>query len=288
MRSPSLFLAGAFLSAFLLLPRGASAAEPTADPTIADVVELRSGLVLRGTIVERDPNGVVVIRTATGALRSFPMGEVTYAGPADKSAPMPSHGTRNTAGPRDEGEGEGELVSVELVASNPNASFHVRNATAFSGGYAAVGYKPLCSSPCKTRLPVGVVNLAVSEGKGLPVESSEVLRLEGPSRVDTDYDARSGRRALGWTMLLGGAALMATGPLLARSEYQDCKSYGGSPSCVTRHDTDTDVLVGTGVGGGLLMIVGSFLALAPPSVRFHVTPLARGTAVRGGSLEVSF
>jgi hypothetical protein len=50
----------------------------------------------------------------------------------------------------------------------------------------------------------------------------------------------------------------------------------------------TGVLVGTVVGGALVVVVGSFLAFTAPLVRFHVTPLARGTAARGVSLEASF
>lgn len=50
-----------------------------------DVVRLRNGGVLRGTIAELIPGDRVVIVTAAGDRRELPMSEVTYAGPVDGS-----------------------------------------------------------------------------------------------------------------------------------------------------------------------------------------------------------
>src|SRR3954471_22558833 len=48
-----------------------------------DVVRLKNGGMLRGTISELVPGGDVVLITATGEERRFAMRDVDYAGPAD-------------------------------------------------------------------------------------------------------------------------------------------------------------------------------------------------------------
>jgi hypothetical protein len=54
--------------------------------TPPDIVKTRAGGFIRGTIVEKDPDGEVVIRTATGDLRRISMSEVEYAGPVQGGA----------------------------------------------------------------------------------------------------------------------------------------------------------------------------------------------------------
>jgi hypothetical protein len=296
------FVAFALASSFVvLLPATrAAAAEPVADAAIADVVETRDGLVVRGTILERDPSGTVVIRSATGALRTFKMSEVVYAGPASRwaqAAPPPpvTPAPALEAAPRAQAIG-GETVPVELESGNRDVSFHLRNATAYSGSHAAIGYTPLCSAPCKAHLPRGVVHLGVAEGNGLPREGSEVLRIDGPSRVRADVASATGRRVLGGVMFLGGLAIAATAPMWTMTERQNCK-YG---PCVTETDIDTTKLLVGALGGAALVSIGGYMLFAPASITFTVTPLSispapgltpdarRVFAPSGAALEVRF
>src|SRR5688572_477116 len=65
----------------------ARAEEPAAAaPAVSapDVVRLKNGGLLRGTISELVPGQTVTIVTASGKTRELPMAEVDYAGPADK------------------------------------------------------------------------------------------------------------------------------------------------------------------------------------------------------------
>jgi hypothetical protein len=49
-----------------------------------DVVRLRSGAMVRGTILESDPGGETVLRAHDRQIRRYPSSEVEYAGPADR------------------------------------------------------------------------------------------------------------------------------------------------------------------------------------------------------------
>ena len=79
------------------------AAPEAQEPTISangnlDVVHLRNGGMVRGTISEQIPGERVVIVTLSGEVRSFPMSEVAYAGPlADAPGAQQEPGTPSPA-----------------------------------------------------------------------------------------------------------------------------------------------------------------------------------------------
>src|SRR5688572_540615 len=63
-----------------------------ADGTPPDIVRLRNGGMLRGTIVELKPGETVEILLLNGETRKIPMADVEYAGPAETppEEPMPA------------------------------------------------------------------------------------------------------------------------------------------------------------------------------------------------------
>lgn len=78
--------------AMLLVPTIAAAQEAsspapaTAPAAMPDIVVLKDGSMLRGTIVELDKQKEVTIQLPTGKTRTIAMSEVTYAGAeADRS-----------------------------------------------------------------------------------------------------------------------------------------------------------------------------------------------------------
>ena len=92
------------------------ASAPASPPK--DIVHLRSGGIVRGTIVESLPGDAVKIQLVTGEIRTIPYSETTYVGPDTPPAPAPAQ--------------------VDY-ASRPRAPVrHMRSPGALAGGITAV------------------------------------------------------------------------------------------------------------------------------------------------------
>jgi len=144
------------------------------------------------------------------------------------------------------------------------------------GGWYAQAFAPiysrLCSAPCTAQLPVGMYRLAVAKPGGPPVAAPDPISIGGPSVVHADYVDRSGLRAAGWVIGLGGTIGGVVMISVATVDYHTicygdgfCYSYGR--------------VEGGLVAGGIGLIVGSAIAgsiLATRRDEAHlvVTPLS--------------
>lgn len=194
-------------------------AQPAALP---DIVQLRDGSYVRGTIVERVEGQYVTIQLAGGDLRQFPFSEVTYAGAAADEVPQPPAQTLS-AQPALTGPTQAVptpqpgSVQLQVVPARADQRFtlHVltgsATATVWTGGgvgFARVdSFAPVCTAPCSTNLPPGSYFFGVSQGDG------EARRAPGgPFTVDRnmltaeiEYESREGFRIAGWLWLGIGA-----------------------------------------------------------------------------------
>jgi hypothetical protein len=189
-----------------------------------DVVQLANGGMVRGTIVENIPGDHVTIQIATGEVRMFSAGEVTYAGPT--SAPqsiIPSPPMPPMAPPR-------RTVRVHVDAATDDLTLQRVTGTATavvsSGrGYAQVQidqFAPLCSAPCDLELEPGPYTLGVSLGQGGARRADHNLfTFSSDTSLSLIYESREGIRIAGWiTFIVGGltgAAIMIA-PILSGSE----------------------------------------------------------------------
>lgn len=222
--------------------------------TPPDIVKTRAGGFIRGTIVEKDPDGEVVIRIATGDLRRISMSEVEYAGPVQGGAAQPFD-------PSAEPEPDG--VRLKLRASEPHIAFqqYAGSASSRGLGYGSDGlatyqgrfeaYDAICIAPCTARLPRGTLRLGLAKRNRETAEADPIQITESGTLVGT-YTDRQGVRTAGWILGIGsglvGLGLITAGIL----DAQDTQTGN-----VIVEDAEPNyVLLGTGLGVG---VVGSLV-----------------------------
>jgi hypothetical protein len=276
-----------FTSAFLttaclaLVPSVAAAQEAKSNTTqgeAKDIVRLKNGGLLRGTISELIPGESVTLVTVTGKVKEFRMDEVAYAGPAaeDPKAkrdaepePKPERPERRDRDDDDDRGGErvrpyvtvdGELARLKLESDPPGATFFRQSATAEArSGWAtarAVGYERLCTAPCNVSMPAGTEVLALSFDRETPREAKPVTLPAGRSTVTGSLDSRAGLRTAGWLIAVGSLAAGSVLVVTSFGDEQTCTSYGGcydSPQIDLVPFTAGLVILGAGIPIGIML-----------------------------------
>jgi hypothetical protein len=244
-------------------PQAAPPAAAPATTAASDIVRLKNGGLLRGTIAELVPRKQVTILLVTGEKRTVSMDEVQYAGAASEApkqvdgpaSPRASNAT-NDGNARPSVTVHGQDVRLQLRADEPGITFYLRGGAA--AGYGVIyAYNRVCTAPCEASLPAGTYIMAISQGSGEPRPVSEPVVLTGPSTLQGSVASGTGLRLLGVAIMIGGVVggivLLAS----ASTTHQECTSFG---DCIESHDLDTGratagAAVGTaGILTGLLML----------------------------------
>ncbi|MGF1466863.1 MAG: hypothetical protein ACFCGT_12085 [Sandaracinaceae bacterium] len=201
-----------------------------------DVVVLRDGGMLRGTIVESVPGERVTILLPTGESRIVSWSRVTFAGPEDErpqvdrdlappladppavTLPPPVlHGVapRQGRGPRIPIVVESRQRYVELwaeVGAIPQTGVGHRLRETVD----EVAFERVCSVPCGLGLTVGTYRLALTRLR--QVVPAPPIDLEAGGTLDVWYRDRRGVRALGWVLgpvgMSGGVVMLGYGLFL--------------------------------------------------------------------------
>jgi hypothetical protein len=224
-------------------------------------VRLKDGSVFRGTLTERVPGDHVDLLVPSGQTRRFPMGEVTYAGPAEGggAGPPPPAG-----------------VDVHVTSDQTDVQLLLRvgqsEATAwtFRGAIGIEGrnYAIVCTAPCDTQLPGGLQRLALSQHGGSSVEADDPIDLRSSSSLFVHYDSHAAIRVVGYVV---AAASAITGIVLIVTSFDfsctQAQENAGQCSAVTTSQLIAGLAVA--VGGG---IVGGILAGIGDGVTIQVVP----------------
>lgn len=300
--------------AFQLATGGAIATAFAQAPPI-DVVVLKDGSMVRGTIAELRAGVEVTIVTMTGETRKFVMADVSYAGPV-AGAPSSKGPSSQEATPGQASNGPGAPLptvnapsSTALTLRSPQSgiTFHVRTGSASGTGATAVrdsqgrvgagvvalslsAWAPICTAPCTGTLAAGSYTLGLSQGTGEVVAHESLVRVDGPSTLTGTYDSQKGRRDAGSAVMLGG--FLVGSVLLLSGMAKAGKSSGGGSTVIT----GSVIILGS-------VLVGVILRSASDSVSIRVAPAAAGalptsrllgsvepgaSALPGGSLVASF
>ena len=254
-----------------------------AGPSAPDIVRLKNGGMLRGTIAESNPGEFVMILLVTGESRKIAAADVVYAGPAESApaaapAPVPAPSPVPAQAPAvtpNANEGhrpfvtvEGPEAKVQFESTPSTLTLHRRSASAGITGHGGVisGYDEICTAPCRVSLPAGTYTFAVSKPSKNAVEAEPVTLPAGTSVLRADYTDRSGLRVGGWVVLIGS---LGVGFGLEVDSFSSgtktCDDYG---YCSSSMNT-TELAVGLGiaaVGFG----VGFALLRSPDNVAFTV------------------
>lgn len=213
-----------------------------------DIVRLRSGGFVRGTVTELIPGSHVVVVTSDGTSHRFEEAEVEFAGPAPVTV---APATVAPVAPQ-------PVAAVPVMpppAAAPTSTFSTEDEALTLFHLGGGGYAPICELPCALTLETGPHSFGVSRagGRMLPVE--ERFQVTGPSQFLVRWHGRGGVRAGGWVLLVAGA-LTGLGMVL-----------GGVAMMTGRTPGDGWALAGPGIGVGVLSIaIGIGLAVAGDSV----------------------
>ncbi len=201
-------------------------AQSNAPAVASDIVRLKDGSILRGTISEQLAGRSVTIVTLAGKSHEFAMTDVDYAGPesADPSrkpvAPAASASSASAAAPASPQTPESEqVIKPYVTVVGKAAQLHLESAgrpLTFHRQVASVrnlsAYEPLCTTPCDIELPAGTEKLALSLGDSATVPAGGITFPAGKSTLVGSYTSHSGLRIVGWVVMLtgtiGGTALI--------------------------------------------------------------------------------
>ncbi len=255
-----------------------------------DIVRLKSGGLVRGTITELEPGVKVRGVSGSGKVFEFPMAEVAYAGPADErlAAPaakqaIPAAGADGAQPALRDGR---ELSTVRLESEPPGLTFHRPGSSAVAfgtyGAGVATNYERLCTAPCEVTLPAGTETLALSRPGGLPREAGFVTIPAGRFRVTGAFESRAATRAAGWVIAAGSVVLGAAAFYASVGEKKVCSpDYGRGQDCRDELDVDLPLALVGALGGSLGMGIGLSMAVRADQPVVKAQPAARASLLQG-------
>lgn len=179
-----------------------------------DVVRLRDGTRLRGTVAEYRPAAGVTLVLSSGEVRVIPPADVDEVVRLDASTPArgESGAPRASAPPvRVHFDSRGERSLTVYVATGVRARANVRDdvlaqlAARMSDDPEPQGFQVfelLCTAPCARTLEARDHQLGLGIDGGLPVPAGRVS-LRTSTRVVVSYDSNASQRAVGAAVALG-------------------------------------------------------------------------------------
>ncbi len=275
------FILGLMVGSVALSARAqaeAPSAAATAAATAPDVVRLKNGGMLRGTIAESEPGQSVTIVLLTGETRKISAADVSYAGPASAApgaappapaAAAPAAPPAAPAAPSGNGNVQPFAVvhateaRVDFVSEPAGNSLFRRSSTASfinnNGNIPiAAGYEEVCTAPCNASMPSGTHTFAVAQSGGSPIEADPIALPPGNSTLKGTYHDNLGTRV---AVIVVGVAAVAGGLALELSSFGSGENGFNTTSLV----------------GGTALEVGGLVAilcarLARDTVDLSITP----------------
>ena len=248
------------------------AAQTIAPP---DVVRLRDGTFLRGTLVERSPTQVVLM-LPTGETRTYPAELVTFAGP--DTPPAPAAASTPPAAPVAQVDRIAMLhvrtdqpaLSLQRLQGTTTVSVMVgsRMDTAQVDQFGVV-----CNAPCDIEMPEGAYQLGVARGADQARRVGPPIDLRGDMTLRVGYTNRWPLRRTGWLIFgIGGAigvGLMVGSIWAGPSEPS---VWDGSPEPTT----SPEMLI----SGGIVFLASTVIAALFVFRQDHPTLEIDGSGVR--------
>lgn len=189
-----------------------------------DVVRLKNGGMVRGTIAEYLPGEHVSIILMSGETKRFEAAEVAYAGSA-ASEPRPSSEPAHPGDMQDltTSSEVQPLVTVRsnkarihLSAKGPEPlTFYLLSGTASAGygrGISADAFTRICAAPCDANIAAGSYTLGLAPPDQAALRVKTMVDIHDGDELVGTYRSARGTRAAGWIIfavsLIGGTGLM--------------------------------------------------------------------------------
>lgn len=214
-----------WLSLFFALGVMLVGLSPSLAASAPDIVRLKDGSFVRGTIVERVEGDRVIIETVTGELRTISFGDISFAGPVDGAGTAPS------APPSSASTVPVRFTSAldKLIAYELTGSAHGMTWGYGWSGYTRVdAFRPLCMAPCTIEVPRGTYTFGIAVEDGTARRASGgPFNVDAETTFDLEYESREGYRITGWVLFAAAevAALAVIASPLAADDIADV-DYG--------------------------------------------------------------
>lgn len=212
-------------------------------------VQLRSGAVYRGELVELVPNDHIVLKLATGEVKRFDWADIT-----------PSDGTGQTAPATQAGTASGN-AAVHIASNDPQATLEQETGTGTisnGAGYVAVVklWEPVCRAPCDVALKrAGYFTI---RGRGINPSNEFTLPPTGALTVRVDAGHRPARIASIVALILGGMGGLIPGVSMLAIGATQCSVLSCEvPAQKMRADAAAkNLFIGGGISLGLGLALG--------------------------------
>lgn len=234
-----------------------------------DIVQLRNGRAVRGVLLEYQPGEGAVIQTTSGEVQRIHSKRIIYAGPVlgvsrdarssqqealKVSARAPAKVLESRSPPAQKRLAKNRTTGiikkqalVEVTSSPLGLSLYRK-----TGQSSTDIFEMLCITPCRTQLPAGGYQFAISESDDPLMIKRPIWVPDGNSIARLSYQNRGKARLVGWTIF--GASLITSGVLTGLSfvnTRQDCNST----LCTELPDE------GLLAGAGATLIIGGLTGL---------------------------
>jgi hypothetical protein len=164
--------------------------EKASQTSAPDIVRLKNGGFVRGTISELVPEQRVEIITAGGKTRSYPMSDVSYADPVSEESKEATASDPDAPAATDDDTPRPMVTvktgksHVEFRSEGDTLTLHWQDSTAIAfgpgGAAVAAGFTEICTASCSATIASGTHTLGLSRKSGqVPARAKPITLPEG-------------------------------------------------------------------------------------------------------------
>lgn len=259
------------------VPYGQPAAPPaTAQPSNAgaDVIYLKNGGILRGTLIDAIPGSQARLQLATGEIATVPWTQIDRIGRAGE-APSPAAPAPAPAAPAPPPPATGPSTPSGPALGGPSVWVHIDGSEEARLEQDVTGYRDwrlVCRAPCDMQVPTGKDYRITGDG----LRPSGPFALQGREGDRETVEVNGASK--GWFVfgvVLGGAGVVGAGiglyvaliGAVVSSADSTATSYGNTPATTSDRKTGEDAekvgftiaAAGAAAGvAGLVLIIANF------------------------------
>lgn len=235
---------------------GALALSGVAMAQSSERVTLVDGTVLQGELVEKVPGQKVVLKLATGEVRTIEWSAIAQQAESASQAPPPPQGPPPPP--------QEKMFHVEVTADRPGVvleQLQMAGTATFGYSYGWGGrgygvfeaYSPVCVAPCSANVPASSIYRVA--GSGVTISRKFQVPMDG-ARLRVSAGS-AGARVGGAVMMAVGAGFLIGGLIILPFAFIGHDTSYCSPNCASQSSlNDTLLALGAGTAGLGALLLG--------------------------------